>query len=280
MSHDPENPSGAPPPSGAAHGHAGPPHHSGGAHEEHEGAPEWLISFADNVMLQMGFFVILLALNLKPEPPLAGGHEGDESGEGRPPAALLDGIIAIREAFHNPVELNSTNPNDRLLVERLRWRLSGASNDQGQEGRDQDVRTIRRSDRFGQGGTVPFEDQQATLGDDGRQAALQVCERIRGLRYIVELRGHVSAAEAYDQADRGMRLAYERAKAVAELLASSGIGWEQVRIVACGANDRVSPVAYDKAGHRANQRVEIIVTDEVLQDYANDPGPPAAAPKP
>ncbi|MCL4212087.1 MAG: hypothetical protein KJZ68_15650, partial [Phycisphaerales bacterium] len=45
------------------HGHG----HGGGGHEEgHEGAPEWLISFADMVMLMMGFFVILFALNVNP----------------------------------------------------------------------------------------------------------------------------------------------------------------------------------------------------------------------
>lgn len=33
-------------------GHGG--HGHGGGHEEHAGAPEWLISFADNVALLMG----------------------------------------------------------------------------------------------------------------------------------------------------------------------------------------------------------------------------------
>src|SRR5690349_11416681 len=76
-------------------GHGGGGHGGGGHEEGHEGAPEWLISFADNVMLQMGFFVILLALNLKE--PTTGGIGGKES-NGDPPAALLDAAIAIREA--------------------------------------------------------------------------------------------------------------------------------------------------------------------------------------
>ena len=52
-------------------GHGGGSHgggHAAGGHEEgHEGAPEWLISFADNVALMMGFFVILLAMNMGPK---------------------------------------------------------------------------------------------------------------------------------------------------------------------------------------------------------------------
>ena len=40
-------------------GHVGG--HGGGGHDEEEeaGAPEWLISFADMVMLLMGFFVMI-----------------------------------------------------------------------------------------------------------------------------------------------------------------------------------------------------------------------------
>ena len=55
-------------------GHGGGGHGGGGGHEEEEeaGAPEWLISFADMVMLLMGFFVILFALNVQPK----GGNPG------------------------------------------------------------------------------------------------------------------------------------------------------------------------------------------------------------
>lgn len=64
-------------------GHGGGAPHGGGAHEEHEGAPEWLISFADNVALMMGFFVILLAMNMGPK----GGGEARERGAGPHPAS-------------------------------------------------------------------------------------------------------------------------------------------------------------------------------------------------
>src|ERR1700761_6397949 len=57
--------------------------HGGGGHEEHAGAPEWLISFADNVALLMGFFVILLAMNMGPKNK-ASGAEGEGSRGGAP----------------------------------------------------------------------------------------------------------------------------------------------------------------------------------------------------
>src|SRR5215468_5365718 len=91
---------------GGGHGH-------GGGHEEgHEGAPEWLISFADNVTLMMGFFVILLAVNMGPKGngPSDASKQGDSS---EPPPQLLDAQIAIREAFNNPVNLNSMDPGEQ-----------------------------------------------------------------------------------------------------------------------------------------------------------------------
>ena len=45
MADEKHNESGGEESHGASHGG---PAHAGGAHEEHEGAPEWLISFADN----------------------------------------------------------------------------------------------------------------------------------------------------------------------------------------------------------------------------------------
>src|SRR6185295_16371327 len=64
-------------------GHGGGGHGGGGGHEEgHEGAPEWLISFADNVALIMGFFVILLAMNMAKK--TAGGIGGEANMGGHP----------------------------------------------------------------------------------------------------------------------------------------------------------------------------------------------------
>src|SRR2546422_8382074 len=86
--------------------HSGPPH-AGAAHEEHEGAPEWLISFADNTALMMGFFVILLAMNMKA--PVAHSGIGSQDKNSGPSPNELDFVIALRDAF-NPIDLASDNP--------------------------------------------------------------------------------------------------------------------------------------------------------------------------
>lgn len=258
---------------GPAAAHAAPAHsshgkgHGGGGHggeEAHEGAPEWLISFADNVVLQMGFFVILLGIALKGASAGGLAKEGDQrAGGGSPTPDQLDFAIAMRDAFNNPVDPQSTDQDDFMLVQRLRQKARGISDavQDGLKGAEHDVQSIRQAGAFGAGGFVPFETKSRALSPPGREAAEELGEHFRGCQTILEVRGHCSAAEAYEQEDRGMRLSYERAFAVAQVLVSKGIAWSQLRLTACADNERVTSPSYDDAAHRSNQRVEVIEID-------------------
>jgi flagellar motor protein MotB len=247
------------------HGHGGgshgPPH---GAHEEHhEGAPEWLISFADNVTLMMGFFVILFAMNMAAAK--GGGAGAGEPGGTTLSPEMLDAIIAIREAFNNPVDPNSTNPIDLPLIRRLLERGQSQAEREGQIGREHDVRSIRPSNYYSIAGLVPFDEATSLLSDAGREAIRQIVHQMKGHNLVIEVRGHVSSAEAFRAPDRGMQLSYDRALAVATHLAGQGVPWNQMRIIACADGERLMAVAYDVTGHRANQRVELIVTDRIVK---------------
>ncbi|MDX2114710.1 MAG: OmpA family protein [Planctomycetota bacterium] len=251
-----------------------------GKHEEHEeGVPEWVVSFADNALLQMGFFVILLAMNMKPASSGAGGAPADnkQSDVGVPVAntMLIDGAIAIREAFNNPVDMNSSSPHDAPLVRRIQQKREGESRVDGPPGDKQDVQSVRPTDYHRIGGLVSFEENRSIIDAAGKRTAADVAKELKGRRSIVEVRGHTSLAEAQDPQDRGMALSFERALAVAQLLRTSGIEWEQLRLIACGAGDRVAPIARNSTEQRSNQRVEIIVTDEQLppDPYAKEAAP-------
>ncbi len=113
-------------------GGGGPGH--GDTHEHREGAPEWLISFADNVTLMMGFFVILLAFNMKPANKGTGGGTG-EGPTGGVPADLVDFSVAVRSAFNNPVDLSSVDPIDLPLIRRILERRGESKANHGLEWR-------------------------------------------------------------------------------------------------------------------------------------------------
>jgi outer membrane protein OmpA-like peptidoglycan-associated protein len=231
------------------------------SHEEHEGAPEWLISFADNVMLQMGFFVILLAINMgiKAKGPMDRPGDGITAG---PPTEMLDMAIAIRAGFNRPVDLNSTRPEDQPLIRRIIEKRDGISRQPGDRGDAQEAQAIRPTEHSAQGGLIPFDDDTAELNARGRERAEDIARRLRGQRWIIEVRGHAAPSEAALNIERGIDLGHRRALAVAKIMAEHGVTWEQMRIVSCGDSNRRVHREYDRDADRANQRVEVIVTGD------------------
>ncbi|MBM4107647.1 MAG: hypothetical protein FJ255_02365 [Phycisphaerae bacterium] len=242
--------------------HAG---HGGGHEEGHEGAPEWLISFADNVMLQMGFFVILLALNMGPKSTAAaGGQPSDTPSEHPQSGEFYDFVIAVREGFNNPVDILSTDPKDAPLVRRIKERQGGPADQDAPQGEHEKVQSVRPSDLTSLGAAVPFEDGSDLLSQSARDVIEDTAQRLRGLNWIVELRGHASPSEALRDPDKGLELSYRRALAVRRVLVESGVRREQLRVVAIGDGNRVVARTYDREKDRMNQRVEVVVTNEAL----------------
>ena len=258
----------------------GPPH--GGGHEEgHEGAPEWLISFADNVALMMGFFVILLAMNMAKQ-TVGGGGEKGAHGEVPKQEQMLDFAIAVREAFNNPVDINSNAPEDAALVKRLLERAGKSeTRDPGIKGYEQDVQAIRPSDYYAISGSINFAENSTELAGPGKRTIAEVARKVRGLRLVIEVRGHVSSVEANRGAELSMRLSSERALQVARALAEAGVDWWQMRLVICADHDRLQAYPQTRAADKANARVEIVITDQVVPDPVptrySEPGSDASA---
>jgi outer membrane protein OmpA-like peptidoglycan-associated protein len=246
------------------HGHGGG--HGGGGHggEEHEGAPEWLISFADMVMLMMGFFVILFAMNVQPKGGNPGG--GGEQSEGvAQELNMVDLAIAVRRAFNNDVNLDSTDPKDQPLIERIKQlekHGAGTSRDEGTEGKDRNVQSVRPGERFGRGTSVAFASGSSELTKSARTAIDELAKKLDGQTPIVEVYGHVGAHEAVGEPAKAMELSVERAMVVATRLAAGGLDFWRIRIRGAGDGDRVEPFPTGAAGDARNQRVEIRVLDE------------------
>jgi flagellar motor protein MotB len=256
---------------GSHNGHGGGSH-AGGPHEEHEGAPEWLISFADNVALMMGFFVILLAMNMKSPKTYAGIGGPDEHGGN---VDQLDFVLALREAF-NPIDLESSNPTEAALRQRKREKMSsdGRARQPAEHGEAREWQAVRPTELSNLGGNVPFADDSDTVSPAALIQVQKIAARIRGQRFYVDIRGHASPSETYRNVDKGLSLSFTRASAVAHALADTGVAWDQMRIVACADHERNVDRSYDRDADRLNQRVEIVLTGERLPP----PGGPAPSP--
>jgi flagellar motor protein MotB len=254
---------------GGSHGGGG---HGGGGHEEaHEGAPEWLISFADNVMLQMGFFVILLALNMGPK---GGGStsKGDQQGGQTP--EMLDFVLSIREGFNNPVSMFSDKPEEAPLVKRMQERKGGQGTSNGVTGKFEKNQAPRPSDYDRVTAAVMFAERDATLTSSARATIADVAQRQKDQRWVLEVRGHVSPFESMRNAQTANKLSFDRASAVANALVESGMQWANIRIVACGDQNRVVARGASADQARDNQRVEIVLTNYTVGED------PYAAPRP
>lgn len=263
---------------GGGGGHGGG-HGGGGGHAEgeHEGAPEWLISFADNVALMMGFFVILLAMNMGPKADPKQGGEPDqtdvgEAGQGQT-ARQMDFVIGVREAFNNPVSLKSSNPAEQPLIKRKLEKQRGAATGDGPVGKNERQQAPRPSDLDKVTALIIFPDKSATLPTNARASIATVAEAQKDQRWVLEVRGHVSPFEQMHNHQKGMELSYQRALAVAQALVDAGMRWESLRVVACSDGDRVVQRTFDRDADRGNQRVEIVVTNYVV------PSDPYAAAK-
>jgi len=246
---------------GGGHGKGG---HGGGGHEEHEeGVPEWVVSFADNALLQMGFFAILLALNMGAK---AKGPVTDGDGNSSAPAkdSMMEFVLAIREGFNNPVDPNGTGANDAPAREYMRKRDSaGETREAGPDGDKKDAQTVRPSDYKAPSGYVEFDDQSTSLSETGRNAIVELSHSIVGTRWMVEVRGHVSAREALGDTKKARELSYARAWEVGAALVAQGAKWPQIRLVACGDSDPVKPRASGN-DHATNQRAEVFTLPETM----------------
>ncbi len=266
---------------GKSHKKHGAPH-GGGHDEEHGGAPEWLISFADNVVLMMGFFVILLAMNMAKQTVGGGGAKG-EHGQGKTTEeAMMDFAIAMREGFNNPVHPDSKDPRDADLVKRLRQRAGQSeARDPGIKGHQQDPQSIRPSEYYAINGSIPFAENSTEIPTVSQGTIAEVAAKVRGRRLVVEVRGHVSSMEASKGEERAAKLAFERALAVARALTTEKVAWWQLRMVTCADHDRLDAFPTSRNSDKSNARVEIILTDEVLPDqvptmYDNSDAPNTA----
>jgi len=240
------------------HGHGGG--HGGGGHEEEEeaGAPEWLISFADMVMLLMGFFVILFALNVQPKGGNAGGGGEETEGVAAQPLEIDPEFIeSVRRAFHNP--LNPDDPQDAEVLHAIAQRGAGHASDPGVKGAETEVRSPRDIDFFGQAVDVPFSRHELEPGEEGDAIITEFAARHHGRQNVIEVRGHTDEVEAFKDPAKAFRIAIERATAVADRLAAAGIDWDRLRVTASGTaeprrRDRAMSV---KPGE--NARVELLV---------------------
>ena len=184
------------------------------AHECEE-CPEWIFTFADLVMLMMGFFVILWVL--KPNP----GKQGTSD------AAAQDYLIrieaSIRGGFGYIPNPSSKDPVDMQMILNGMSKLhppgegkrgKADSEPKGAVGSEPEVTNIRPSNHATEGGKMLFDLGSGVLTDQTKSDLNAVAEVVRGHRNIVMIKGHTSLDDLPDGAteQQKMDLSLRRAR--------------------------------------------------------------------
>lgn len=244
------------------------------------GAPEWMVTYGDMVTLLLCFFVLIVSFSeIKKEDQFQAVVEeikkafGMRGGGGKMPTDDDPALSLI----------------ERLEAIRLRQeRVPNKSNvkDPGQSGREPRVTTIREGKRYAVGGKILFEPESADLSEESKQQLIDLVARLKlkDSANKIELIGHAAAMEMIqpgkDTTLQRMDLSTARAAAVMRFLIGDEVPeqyrleHERFRLIGSGESEPIDPRGINSDEVRDNRRVEIIVTENVVQDLQGSHGGP------
>ena len=207
-----------------------------------------MITYGDMATLLLVFFVFLFSVSEVRQDKFKAA------------AGSLRAQIGVRPRHGSVVESKrpvETRRRDRREKERL-----------GLPGTSDHVLAAAQGKRSVVGGRALFAHGSAELDDEAKGALSLIADELRGLRNIVEVRGHAEPGECGGEAERAadleLDLSLERAAVVLRFLAEDG-GLRRSRLRAMGAGSSeadASGSSKDKLA--AWRRVEIIVVRELV----------------
>ena len=172
-----------------------------------------------------------------------------------------------------PVEAESLNTLIAKLSELEVPKFTdkkGDSPDEGIRGRNFRVTSVHEGLQIVVGGKISFDRFGAILKPEARELVAQTAERIRGYNTKIVVRGHATREPLPDGAPfkDARDLSYARAKAVARELEEAGVRRVRILVVAVGDGEPLARQAYTEERRALNRRVEILVTEDLVDDYA------------
>ena len=203
-------------------------------------------------------------------------------------------FAAIREAFKYEPDPQSKDPIDLEILlnklEKLKPHLGPGEGGEtkikrdGAQGTDPEVTKIREGKHVGVGGRLLFTPGEAELSTEAKHEIEQIADKIRGHRQIVFVKGHTALDDFKDDPtpQRQRDLSIRRAQIVADYLTELKVSPDVLRVQGCSIFEPVVQRAYAEGQRVLNRRVEVEVTDTIVeerQDTARStaPTPPAGA---
>ena len=224
-----------------------------------------MVTYGDLMTLLLCFFVIIVSLSEIKE---------DEK--------FQEVMDSIRSAFGYDGSLGTvpiTKNTKNALIRQLQQIVipphvshEGDTEEEGIQERNFRVTQVREGVQIVVGGRISFERFSATLKPQARDLLGALASKIVGHNTKINIRGHATkeAIPPEYPYDGPMDLSYARARAVEAALRNFGIRPERVRVHAVGSREPINAQAYREERRATNRRVEIIVTESLIDDYKGD----------
>lgn len=231
------------------------------------GAPAWMVTYGDAMTLLLCFFVIIVSFS-----------------EVKQNERFQKVMESLRRAFGGyqgavgPVPIEN-DPTNTLVAKLLELEIpdfrknKGDSDEEGIHGRQFRVTNVRDGIEVVVGGRITFDRFSATLKPEARDLLAKAAERLRGYNTKILVRGHATREPLPDDSlyEDARDLSYARAKAVAWELEKNGVRRIRIVPVAVGDTEPLVRQAYTEERRALNRRVEVLVTENLIDDYAGSP---------
>jgi outer membrane protein OmpA-like peptidoglycan-associated protein len=246
-------------------------------HAECEECPEWIFTFADLVMLMMGFFVILWVLKPNPNPKTSSPTPSEYTD-------LVKAEASIREAFGYEPHAGSADPvTQYMMLQRANQIKVPQGPGKGAKttdtpmtppGSDPEPSAIRPGPQAMMGGRLQFDVADDKLTPNTQRTLDAVAEQVKGHRNLVLIKGHTALDDLPESATAAqlMSLSIRRAEVVADYLTNAGVAPELLRIQGCSTFEPVAVRDYDPNAQTTNRRVEVYTTPTLVTDLQGKPG--------
>ncbi|RMF81572.1 MAG: hypothetical protein D6744_07005 [Planctomycetota bacterium] len=225
------------------------------------GAPEWMVTYGDMVTLLLTFFVLLLTFMEPKEKDLVQqlmqmlrqefGYQG-----------------GVRFLPTDPIETPKNVPLQTVLQIPIYPHDQSPTQEEGLRAKQHKVTSIREPEFYQKGGKVLFAELSAEISEEQRARLKEYAARLRGMTFIIELRGHCSMRPVDGTPFRDHRdLSIQRARAVEKVLLEEGIDPRRIWIMGAGTSRPVTRDAYSPADREKNDLVEILQLDQSYDEY-------------
>ncbi len=234
--------------------------------KEAPGLPGWLVTFGDMMALLLCFFILLQMFS-----ELKQDREYQRVITGIKEAFGYSGGIGVLPIDDPPVR-SIIEQLEQMAIKQYEETKTARSPVDSIEGAHVRVKKVREGTVFTIGGPAVFDEFSAEVKPAIRDDLKMIATLLDGRNNKIIVRGHAHAkylptgSPWRDLTD----LSYERARAVMAVLVELGIDDRVFRLEAVGTREPVRPRANDPVDEAQNRRVEVILTEQLVEEANTD----------